>query len=126
MFDVQLLDPNGYNVPGARLPIASLAEKPAAVQALLTVEAPRHAAESGVGYDARWYTVRTQPALLPTDPQALAQLIPTVDAPGQPPLLDRLTAQYGNARQARLLLADAYMAYAAQLRTAGPSDDYVA
>lgn len=118
MFDVQLLDPNGYDVPGARIPIATLADKAAAAQALRIVEAPKHAAASGVGYDARWYTVTTRPTALPTNPQELADHVSTPQPTGQPSLLNRLTAQLGNTRRARLLLADAYMAYAAQLRAA--------
>lgn len=117
MFEVQLLDPNGYDVPGARLPITSLAEKPTAKQALLDT-ADGHAKESGVGYNANWYTTVTRPAPLPTTAEALAPLIPTIEAAGQPPLLDRLTTQLGDRRRARLLLADTYTVYATQLRTA--------
>ena len=118
MYDVQLLDPNGYDVPGARLTITTLTDKPAATQALLD-EAPRHAAEAGVGYNPAWYTTATRPTPLPTTAHELADLIPglLVVQPDQPQLIDRLTAQLG-ARSARLLLADAYTAYAAQLRTA--------
>jgi hypothetical protein len=117
MYDVQLLDPNGYDVPFARLPITTLDDKPAAIRTLLA-EAPRHAAEAGVGYDHRDYTTRTQPAPIPTTPQELAPLLTVIAPAGQPSLADLLTAQLGDARKARLLLADAYMVRAAELRNA--------
>ena len=106
MLEVQLLDPNGYNVPLARLPITTPAEAPAARHTLLTVEAPRHAAESGVGYNPRHYTTRTQPAPLPTAPDRLADLLLTPGADANQ-IGQQLAAQEGD-RPARRLLAAAH------------------
>lgn len=62
MLEVQLIDPNGYDVPLARLPISSTTDAQQAGNTLLTVEAPRHAETSGVGYSPLQYTVKTRPA----------------------------------------------------------------
>jgi hypothetical protein len=62
MLEVQLIDPNGYDVPFAHLPISSPTDAQQAGNMLLAVEAPRHAATSGVGYSPRQYTVKTRPA----------------------------------------------------------------
>jgi hypothetical protein len=61
MFELRLLDPNGYSVPGAVRTATDASECKELKDALRAVEAVEHAATSGVGYDARQYRVQTVP-----------------------------------------------------------------
>lgn len=119
MPQLRLIDPNGYDVAGATRTVTD--DQVEAVTANLLTEVAAQDADSwaqyGHPYTARQYRVRVVPDPLPTTAQELVPLVAAEQA-GQPPLLDRLTVQLGDARQARQLLADAYTTYAAQLRTA--------
>jgi hypothetical protein len=59
MFQVQLIDPNGYNVPGAVRTVDYSVHTTSAANELLTIDAPKHAAQwADFGYDASAYTTR--------------------------------------------------------------------
>jgi hypothetical protein len=61
MFELRLVDPNGYTVPGAIRTTTNASECKTIERSLRAVQAVEHAATSGVGYDARNYRVQTVP-----------------------------------------------------------------
>lgn len=64
VFELRLIDPNGYTVPDG-IRIADYGYQiPGIKTQLLTEDAPRHAAMTGVGYDPRAYQVKESPAPL--------------------------------------------------------------
>ena len=62
MFELRLLDPNGYSVPGGTRIADYAVQIPGIKAQLLNEDAPRHAATTGVGYDPRAYEVKEGPA----------------------------------------------------------------
>lgn len=58
MFELRLLDPNGYTVPGGTRTADYGHQIPSIKAELLSEDAPRHAGMTGVGYDPRAYTVK--------------------------------------------------------------------
>lgn len=73
MFELRLLDPNGYTVPGAIRTASYQSECKGIENALLANEAVEHAATSGVGYKARNYRVQTTP--LPARPATVDDIV---------------------------------------------------
>ena len=58
MFELRLVDPNGYTVPDGIRTADYGYQIPGIKNQLLTEDAPRHAAVTGVGYDPAAYTVK--------------------------------------------------------------------
>lgn len=58
MFELRLLDPNGYTVPGGIRTVDYGHQIPGIKAQLLTEDAPRHAASTGVGYNPAAYEVK--------------------------------------------------------------------
>ena len=106
MPELRLIDPHGYDVPGATRTVTA-DQVEAATANLLTEVATQDAdywAQYGHPHTARQYRVRVVPDPLPTTPGPLADLLLT---PGTDPnqVSRQLAAQEGDTRARRLLAA---------------------